>query len=202
MHKNIILVAETGSDITAALAAEKGIRLVPMHVQMGDVTYDDGAFPPEDVCAYYDRTGKCATTSASTPYDFTKAFDEIHEAYPEHHILYLAYSAITTCSFQNAMLASEERSYVTGVDTKHVSVGQGAVVRAVAKYLDTHPDCTTALDYYHQTLAALKILTEKYEITESPLTASGVTSTERWSWVDGAWPWQQGNGAQSRKERK
>ena len=69
-------------------------------------------------------------------------------------------------------------------------------------YLDTHPDCTTALDYYHQTLAALKILTEKYEITESPLTASGVTNTERWSWVDGAWPWQQGNGAQSRKERK
>ena len=70
MHKNIILVAETGSDITASLAAEKGIHLVPMHVQMGDVTYDDGAFPPEDVCAYYDHTGKCATTSASTPYRY------------------------------------------------------------------------------------------------------------------------------------
>lgn len=78
----------------------------------------------------------------------------------------------------------------------------GFVKGELELYLDTHPDCTTALDYYHQTLAALKTLTEKYEITESPLTASGVTNTERWSWVDGAWPWQQGNGAQSRKERK
>ena len=142
MHKHIILVAETGSDIPAALAAEKDIFLVPMHVQMGEVTYDDGTFPPEDVCAYYDRTGKCATTSASTPYDFTKVFDELHEQYPDHQIMHLAYSAVTTCSYQNAVLVSEDRPYVTSVDTKHVSVGQGAVVLATQAYLNAHPDCT------------------------------------------------------------
>lgn len=142
MHKHIILVAETGCDIPAALAVEKDIFLVPMHVQMGDVTLEDGSFPPEDVCAYYDRTGKCATTSASTPYDFTKIFDELHDQYPEHQILHLAYSAVTTCSYQNAVLVSEDRPYVTSVDTKHVSVGQGAVVLAAADYLAAHPDCT------------------------------------------------------------
>ena len=142
MHKNIILVAETGSDIPKGLAKELGIYLVPMHVQMGEITLDDGTFPPEDVCAYYDRTGKCPTTSASTPYDFTKVFDEIHEAYPEHQILHLAYSAVTTCSYQNAVLVCDDRPYVTSVDTKHVSVGQAAVVLAVAKYLDEHPECT------------------------------------------------------------
>ena len=142
MHNRIILVAETGSDIPAALAKEHGIYLVPMHVQMGDVTHDDGTFPPEDVCAYYDRTGKVPTTSASTPYDFTKVFDEIHEAYPEHQILHLAYSAVTTCSYQNAVLVSEDRPYVRSVDTKQVSVGQAAVVLAVQAYLDAHPDCT------------------------------------------------------------
>jgi len=142
MHKNIILVAETGSDVTKELAREYGIYLVPMHVQMGDITLDDGAFPPEDVCTYYDRTGKVPTTSASTPYDFTQIFDEIHEKYPEHQILHLAYSAVTTCSYQNAVLVSEDRPYVRSVDTKHVSVGQAAVVLAVAKYLAEHPDCT------------------------------------------------------------
>lgn len=142
MHHHIILVAETGSDITPALAKEHDVYLVPMHVQMGDVTLDDGTFPPEDVCAYYDRTGKVPTTSASTPYDFTKVFDEIHAAYPEHHILHLAYSAVTTCSYQNAVLVSEDRPYVTSVDTRHVSVGQAAVVLSVAAYLDAHPDCT------------------------------------------------------------
>ena len=65
MHK-IILAAETGSDITPELAAQLGVVLVPMHVSLGSETLDDGTFPPEDVCAYYDRTGKVPTTSGST----------------------------------------------------------------------------------------------------------------------------------------
>ena len=58
MESHIILVAETGSDLTARMAEELGIVLVPMHVSLGDRTLDDGAFPAEDVCAYYDKTGK------------------------------------------------------------------------------------------------------------------------------------------------
>ena len=77
MSHKIILVAETGSDITPALAKELGILLVSMHVSMGSQTLDDGTFPPEDVCAYYDRTGKVPTTSGSTPYDFETVYEKI-----------------------------------------------------------------------------------------------------------------------------
>ncbi len=142
MHQNIVLVAETGSDLPQDLAAQRGIYLVPMHVQMGEETRDDGTFSPEEVCAYYDRTGKVPQTSASAPVDFETIFDEIHAAYPHHQILHLAYSAVTTCSYQNAILAAEEREYVTHIDTRHVSIGQAAVVLEVADYLDAHPDCT------------------------------------------------------------
>ena len=31
-------------------------------------------------------------------------FDEIHAKYPDSQILYLAYSAITTCSYQSAII--------------------------------------------------------------------------------------------------
>ncbi len=58
-------------------------------------------------------------------------------------------------------------------------------------YLDTHPGCRTALDYYHRTVDELKRLTEEYENTVGPLTAKGVTDTENWTWIDGPWPWQQ-----------
>ena len=142
MSKNIVLVAETGSDITPALAEQNGIYLVPMHVQMGEKTLDDGAFPPEDVCAYYDSTGKVPQTSASAPSDFERVFDEIHAKYPEKQILHLAYSAVTTCSYQNAFLAAEDRDYITSVDTKHVSIGQAAVVLEVADYLKANPEAT------------------------------------------------------------
>ena len=45
----IIIVAETGSDVSAAEAAELGIELVPMHVSIGDRTIDDGALDPAEM---------------------------------------------------------------------------------------------------------------------------------------------------------
>lgn len=139
---SIILIAETGSDITPELAKEYGIHLVPMHVSLGETTLDDGAFPPEEVCAYYDQTGKVPRTSACNPEDFTVVLDEIHAKYPDKQILHLAYSAVTTCSYQNALIASEGRDYIRSVDTKHVSVGQAAVVLAVAQLLRDKPEIT------------------------------------------------------------
>ena len=141
----IILSAETGSDMPAALAEELGVLLIPMHVSMGDTTLDDGTFPVTDVCAYYDRTGKAPTTSGSTPYDFEKIYDPLFAADPEAQVLHLAYSAVTTCSYHSGELAIEEKPYrdrVRLVDTKHVSVGQCAVVIAMAGWLKAHPEAT------------------------------------------------------------
>ena len=142
MESNIVLVAETGSDLTPELAKEYGIYLVPMYVTMGDQTMDDGTFPPEDVCAYYDRTGKVPKTSGTAPDAFARVFEEIHEKYPEKHILHLAYSAVTTVAYQSAIIAADGLDYVTSLDTKHVSVGQGAVVLEVAKFLQANPHVT------------------------------------------------------------
>ena len=142
---SIILLAETGSDITPELAKQLNVRLVSMHVSMGDVTLDDGTFPAEDVHSYYERTGKTPTTSGSTPYDFEKVLEEIFSEDPDARVLYLAYSAVTTCSYHSCELALEDKSYagnVRLVDTKHVSVGQGAVVIATAKWLREHPEAT------------------------------------------------------------
>lgn len=145
MYSKIMLLAETGSDLTPELARNLGVRLVPMHVSMGNQTLDDGAFPPEEVCAYYDRTGKAPTTSGSTIYDFEKVYEEIFSENPGAQVLYLAYSAVTTCSYHSAHLALEGKPYASQVklvDTKHVSVGQGSVVAAVSHWLAAHPEAT------------------------------------------------------------
>ena len=138
----IILVAETGSDITTELARQYGIYIVPMHVAFDDETLDDGTFPAQKIVDFYQSTGRLPRTSGSTPDDFTPVFDRIHAEHPEAQILYLAYSAVTTCSYQSGVIASEERDYVTILDTKQVSVGQAAVVVEVAKALQAKPDMT------------------------------------------------------------
>ena len=145
MAEKILITAETGSDITNELAAELGVILIPMHVSLGEKTLDDGTFPPEDVCAYYNETGKVPTTSGSTPYDFESIYDKLFTDDPDLKILHLAYSAVTTCSYHSCELAIAGKDYeenVRIVDTKHVSVGQCAVVSAVAKWLKQHPDAT------------------------------------------------------------
>ena len=140
--RNIVLTAESGSDISPALAERYGIYIVPMHVSFGAETRDDGSFPPDEICAYYDRTGHLPKTAGSSPEDFTKAFDDIRSKWPNAGILHLAYSAVTTVSYQSAVIASEGRENIVCLDTKHVSAGQCAIVIALAKYLEKHPETT------------------------------------------------------------
>lgn len=137
---SIILVAESGSDITPQLAEQHGIAMVPMHVNFDDETFDDGSFSTQKICDFYKETGRLPKTSGSTPEDFMKVFNELEEKYPNSQILYLAYSAITTCSYQSAVIAAEGRKNITILDTKQVSVGQANVVIAVAEWIKANPD--------------------------------------------------------------
>lgn len=137
-----VLLAETGADIPVDIAKRYGIWKVPMHVTFDAETKDDGNFPTTEVFDYHKRTGKLPKTSGSTPADFEKIFDEIHAQCPDSHILHLAYSAATTCSYQSALIAAKGRDYVTSIDTKHVSAGQALVTIFTARYLEKYPDCS------------------------------------------------------------
>lgn len=58
-----------------------------------------------------------------------------------------------------------------------------------ALYLDAHPDCTAALDYYRKLLDEYKMLSEQYENEHGALTADSAAQ-DRWTWTEGIWPWQ------------
>ncbi|MDO4296940.1 MAG: DegV family protein [Lachnospiraceae bacterium] len=139
MRKYIIL-AETGADIPSELTERYGIYTVPMHVSFGAETKDDGSFPIDDVFDYYKKSGKLPRTSGCNVTDFDRIFDEIHEKHPTSRILYLAYSAVTTCSYQSAAISAQSRDYITAFDTKQVSAGQCMVVILMARFLEANPD--------------------------------------------------------------
>ncbi len=61
-----------------------------------------------------------------------------------------------------------------------------------ALYLNAHPECALALEYFNGINKELARLVEEFENTHGPLTHDGVMG-ERWSWVDGIWPWQLDN---------
>ena len=138
----IILMAESGSDISPELAKEFGIVIVPMHVAFGGETRDDGSFPVTQMFDHYKKTHEPPRTSGCTPIDFEHVFEKLDQEEPDKQILYLAYSAVTTCSMQSGVIASEGRSDIRIIDTKAVSAGQCAVVLRVARALKANPDIT------------------------------------------------------------
>lgn len=138
----ILLMAESGSDITPEVAAKYGVTIVPMHVAFGGETRDDGSFPVTEMFAHYANTRDLPRTSGCTPNDFEIVFDRLQAEHPGQPILHLAYSACTTCSMQSGVIAADGREDIHFVDTKQVSAAQGAVVIAMAEYLRANPEAT------------------------------------------------------------
>ena len=138
----ITLMAESGSDITPELAKENGIVIVPMHVSFGGETRDDGAFPTTEMFDFYKKHRELPRTSGCTPHDFEATFERLDRECPGASILYLAYSASTTCSMQSALVAGEGRENFVAIDTKSVAAGQAAVVLMTARYLREHSEAT------------------------------------------------------------
>lgn len=155
----VIITAETGCDLPAAEAAELGVELVPMHVTIGEKTVDDGTISPSEMLEECRQLGVLPRTSGCVPADFQAAFDRIHAAEPDAQILHVAYSSVTTCSLDSALTAAEGRDYVTTVDTRHVTIGQGLVVRETAAWVREHPDASVeeARDFAAATAARVRM---------------------------------------------
>ena len=139
---HLILLAESGSDITPELAEANGIVIVPMHVSFGGETRDDGSFPVPEMFEFYKKHRELPRTSGCTPHDFEVVFERLDREYPGVPILYLAYSSSTTCSMQSALIAAQRRENFLALDTKCVAAGQAAVVLTIARLLREHPETT------------------------------------------------------------
>lgn len=130
--KEIIITTESGNDLPQHLVDKYNIHVVPMHITMDGKTYDDQSIPVQNIYDYFDKTSKVPTTSAANVYDFITVFTKIREEYPDNPIFHLAYSAVTTCSYQNAQIAAEDFDNIYLIDTKNVTGGATAfIVKAV-----------------------------------------------------------------------
>lgn len=69
---------------------------------------------------------------------------------------------------------------------------QSFVLVDVSLYLDSHPNCKNALDFYHKHKAIKEKLIKEYERNYGPFTAMGVEDTDKWTWSTTAFPWERG----------
>lgn len=57
-------------------------------------------------------------------------------------------------------------------------------------YLDGHPDCRRALEYFRRQRELYMKYAAEYEAAYGPLTIASQTDCDAWKWVQGPWPWE------------
>ena len=63
----------------------------------------------------------------------------------------------------------------------------------VKLFLNTHPNCQEALDYYQKAKKMREKAWEEYTDNYGPLSAYDVADEDYWTWNKGPMPWEGGN---------
>lgn len=63
----------------------------------------------------------------------------------------------------------------------------------VKLFLDTHPNCQEALEYYQKAKEIREAAWKEYTQRFGPLSSYEVTNTEHWDWNVAPMPWEGGN---------
>ena len=133
--KDFVIMTDSCCDMTAQLAGELELSVLPLSLLMGDETYRNWLDGREiGFHEFYERirSGASATTSAISVGDFEEAMRPLLQEGKD--ILYLAFSSGLSTTYQSAVIAADSlreefpdaRIFV--VDTLAASLGQGLLV--------------------------------------------------------------------------
>lgn len=60
-----------------------------------------------------------------------------------------------------------------------------------ALFLDTHPDCAKAIEYYNKYSKLYAESKAEYEKEYGPITRPEEETASSWQWVNDPWPWEE-----------
>ena len=66
----------------------------------------------------------------------------------------------------------------------------GFAMVATNLFLDSHPDCQIALDFFAESQRLYKQYVAEYEKNYGPLKACDADTSRGWQWIQGPWPWE------------
>lgn len=141
--REIVISTESGSDLPENLVKKYDIKVVPMHIVMGDTPYRDGSIPVDKVYEYHNQTKKIPTTSAVNVGEYIEFFTEIRKEHPDCIIMHLAYTSKASCTYQNAEIAMREFEDIYLIDTKNVSGGCTAHLAKAYEIIQAKKDTVT-----------------------------------------------------------
>ncbi len=131
--KNLAVVTDSASGLTAKMKQENSIMVVPIWVQIGDATYRDGMDLSTE--EFYEKLDgpTMPTTSSPPPNEFLEAYKSLSKTVKEIISIHVTADGSATC--QAAAIAAEAvpEVDVTVYDSKAASMGVGFLAMEAAR---------------------------------------------------------------------
>lgn len=125
----VIIMTDSTCDLTKSLIESRGIHVVPLYVNFGDLTYRDGVdLTTEELYAKVDELGFLPKSAAVSPGDFVNQFTPFIEQ--GFDIVCITIGSKLSGTYQSALLAKDmvDESRIHIVDSNNLSSGVGLVV--------------------------------------------------------------------------
>lgn len=154
----IKVVTDSGSDISNAEAEEMGIRVIPLKINWGNETYQDGVTISRE--EFYEKLGEredFPTTSQISPYEYGKVFEE--ELINNDAVVCIALSSGVSGSFQSACVAAEDyEGRVVVIDSLNVTVGQRMVVNETLRLIEDGCEFSELKERVHEARDRVRVM--------------------------------------------
>ena len=156
--RDYVLMTDSCCDLSASLAEELGIFVLPLSLELSGQTYHNYLDGREiGFSDFYNRirAGETATTSAISVGVFEEAMRPFLESGKD--ILCLSFSSALSTTYQSAVIAAGEmaesfpEAKIRVVDTLSASLGQGLLVYLCARKKQAGLDIDALRDYAEQT---------------------------------------------------
>lgn len=133
--RKTVIISDSTCDIAPEMIKERDIKIIPLTVVFGDEKHRDSIdVTPDDVYAYYKKSGQLAKTTAAN-------IDE-HDSFIKENVpagkdaVYFSISSELSANFNNLRLATMDYDNVYIVDSRNLSTGIGLLVLLAADLAD------------------------------------------------------------------
>ena len=138
--RDYVILTDSCCDLSAEMAAELGVEVLPLSLQMGDRTYRNYLDGREiGFHEFYERvrSGELATTSAVNVGQFEDAMSAVLAG--GRDILCICFSSALSTTYQSACIAAESvrarypEGHIRVIDSLSASLGQGLLMYLTAR---------------------------------------------------------------------
>lgn len=170
-----IISTDSPADVPAEIRERYDIRVIPLHIILDDDCFEDGVnIQPDDLYAFYKKTGRLPKTSAVSVAEYTDFFKELTQ--DGSSVVHVSFSSALSATHQNARLAAEDFDNVYIVDSKSLSTGIALLAIKAAQLAQDGLDAKTIaheMEYKREKVVTTFIL-DKLEFLYKGGRCSGV----------------------------